>query len=220
VSDNVFIQPLNLSHFVASPPGDSPGFTQLVHDVLGDGASPVDGFDAALSDTTAAVDLLDQALGQQDAALDAVLVSLAATNPAPLDQSMAGYASTISTGAGLVNAAQQLTPPDLLTLPISITVGGPAGGTPAQKSIDLGTHHVGDAPWSYQLGAFGTGTGAPNTATGIIFVTQTHGDPAIFALSQTITREINTDRYDEFFGYYTLDITPAAAGVWIARAVR
>jgi hypothetical protein len=217
VSDDVFIQPLKLSDFVASAPGDSPGFTQLVQDVLGTSGSALDGFDAALTDVSTSVDLLDAALGQQDAALDAVLVSLSATDPAPLDQSMAGYASTIGTGEGLVNDANNLTPPDLLILPISPTFGGLVGPPPQQKTIDLGTHHVGDAPWTYLLGTWSTHIGRVMLHSGIQSDTLSHGDSRIFALRQIITMDQHSKDNIDRAGYDELVITPAIAGNWIAQ---
>jgi hypothetical protein len=151
-SSDVFIQPLDLSHFAASPPGDSPGFTQLVQDVLGDAASPVDGFDAAVGDAAALVEALDKILGEQDAALDAVLVSLDTTNPAPLDNSMLGYTGTAATGAGIIAAGSALAPPNLLELPISPSSGGIPLAPPIITGHDFGDVKLGGNPVGYGLG--------------------------------------------------------------------
>jgi len=151
-----------------------------VQDVLGSGASALDGFDAALADASALVDALDAATGEQDAALDAILVTLDTANPAQLDNSMLGYASTATDSANVIADGKALDPAWLLELPISPAIGGVIGAPPTQVSHDLGTHHVGDPPFSFQLGPYSS------TKAGIVGMLRpqiANGDPAIYSFA-------------------------------------
>jgi len=217
VTDDVFIKPLDLSDFTPSPSTDSPGFTQLVSDVLGTAASPMDGFDAAIADASAIVDALDKALGEQDAALDAVLVTLDATNPASLDESMAGYAGTVTDSANIITDAQGLALPPLLELPIAATFGGGVGPPPQQRAVDLGTMKVGAAPKTYYLGF---NDPEPNLTYGVLDIGLARGDPAIFQLLTTtrdVKRYVHHDIFDVTISTYNLQVTPAAEGVFVAQ---
>jgi hypothetical protein len=210
VTNDVFIQPLNLSDFTIGAHGDSPGFTQLVQDVLGDSATPLDGFDAAASDASAIVDLLDKILGEQDAALDAILVTLDTTNPTPLDNSMQGYASTIGTGAQIVSDAQALAPDQLLEMPFSFTLGGGIGPPPTQLQIDLGTLHVGGAKLPHLLGDWSNDRAGRH---GILSVIQKVGDYRIFHVNQTTVFE--NDK--QASGFYYLEANPTVVGTWVSQ---
>ena len=210
MSGNVFIDPLDLTEFNPSAPGDSPGFTQLVQDVLGTGASALDGFDAALADASALVDALDAATGEQDAALDAILVTLDTANPAQLDNSMLGYASTAPVSAAFIDTFSALTPPELLELPINPGTGAYNNAPPVQESIDLGTRPLGAAPIVYTLGTFLHNS---HGSFGILSVSLFLGDGRVFTVSEV--DKVDTDTTSS--GSFILTAKPAVVGAWIAQ---
>jgi hypothetical protein len=100
VTADVFLQPLDLSHFAPSAPDVAPGFTQLVQDVLGDAASPVDGFDAALTDAAALVEALDAALGALDGELFNAFAEADLVDP----QEAADNAAAFAVSSAAINA--------------------------------------------------------------------------------------------------------------------
>jgi hypothetical protein len=206
VSGNVFIDPLDLTAFGNPPSGDSPGFTQLVQDVLGTGASTLDGFDAALADASALVDALDAATGEQDAALDALLVTLDTSKPDALDTSMAGYAGTAAKGAQIVADGNALAPPPLLELPISAGAGGLASGPPALKTIDLGTLHLGGAATGYDLGSGVSTVGGQRL--GVTNVQLVNSDQPEWSI---VIEEHDTNNGDQHFDY-SLTVQPLVLG--------
>lgn len=170
----------------------------------------MDGFDAALADAAALVDALDQITAEQDAALDAILVSLDTTKPDSLDTSMAGYAGTAADSANVIADGQALDPAWLLELPISPAIGGVIGAPPTQVSHDLGTHHVGDPPFSFQLGPYSS------TKTGIVGMLRpqiANGDRAIFSFELVLT----VDTAVRQAGAWFLNVNPVKAGAFVAQ---
>lgn len=206
----VFIEPLDLSAFGGPTPTDSPGFTQLVQDVLGAGASEMDGFDAALADATALVEALDKITGEQDAALDAILVSLDTTKPDALDTSMAGYASTAADSANVITAGQALTLPTLLELPISMDFGGGPVGPPAQITLDLGTVALGSPTIRHVLGTF---FADKHGVHGLLSAELHLGNPPVFSIEY-----VDRSKKDEVVrGTYTLVVQPVIVGTFVAQ---
>jgi hypothetical protein len=208
---DVFIKPLNLSDFNPSPSSDSPGFAQLVQDVLGDDATSVDGFDSLLSDAASIVAALDQVLAAQDAALDELLALHASADPGNLDQSVAGYMGTFDTGAGLVAAGQGLAPPNLLELPITPSYSGNPFTPPILDNVDFGNVKIGSAPISVHLGftVYLTSGGT----LGLWSVSLQNADQPEWQINTTEHDTINGDQHLT----YDLVFTPTVLGKTTAQ---
>lgn len=211
MTDKVFIEPLDLSAFGGPTPTDSPGFTQLVQDVLGTGASEMDGFDAALADAAALVEALDKITGEQDAALDAILVTLDTSKPDALDNSMAGYVGTADAGAAIVAQGVDLGPPNLLELPISPSSGGFPAAPPILIDHDFGDVKLGSAAVSYDLGWAVWYVTLPNI--GLVDVQLINFDKPGWEITTKEHELLNGDTHIQYF----LQFTPTVLGKTTAQ---
>jgi hypothetical protein len=215
---NLFIQPLDPADFIPSEQNTNPGLTQLAADTLDNLGTEADGFDGQFNDAVATVDAWDAALGELDTALDSVLALLNSTDPASFSQSMLGYASTFDVGRSIVAAGAGLKTPELLELPINPGYGTAPVAPPAEVGIDLGTVTLGAPAFDYPIGH---SEPTLHGVTGVNGVQLVSGDPAIFAvLATNEPREFHDrtgNRWVNFAHTYTLRITPAAAGQWMAQ---
>lgn len=216
----VFLDPLDVSEFINQPGAGDPGFTKDVIDILGNAGDPSDGFDALLQGAGVLVDAWDAAVAAADSDLDALLALNQHTDTAPLDNSFAAFEGTIPYGEGLVSAATQLTPPQLLELPL--TADMVAGGIVApatQSQVDLGTLKLGATPLAVLLG---TGNPVKAGISGISNVSLPTGDPAIYKLKvvqgNPVEVEIGGGNHYKAWPYtYTLVVTPSKPGTFIAQ---
>jgi hypothetical protein len=215
----VFIDPLDVTEFIATPQNTSPGFTQDVIDTLGNAGDSTDGFDQLVAAVGQLIDGWDAATAAQDADLDAVLALAGTTNPAPLDTSFAGYVATIPYGQSLVDSAVQLVPPQLLQLPLSPNFNPSIPSPPALSSVDFGTVKLGSAPIVHLIG---TSTVTKLGRHGIWNVTFADGDTAIFQLRtvQGPPQKFSDRTGNTWVDYdftYNLVMTPAKLGKFVAQ---
>jgi len=210
LTDNVFIEPLDLSQFNPSPSALDPGFAQLVHDTLGDSGSNLDSFEEVLTDAAGIVDALDKATAAQDAALDDVLVLLDTTNPEKLDGSMGGYASSFDAGNAVVSYAETVQPPFLGVLPLAMPGGQFAPSPPQQRGYDFGTLKLGGPAASFGIGR---AVIIGNQYSGVENTALTPASSGVFSIAQEEKDSASGDQHFTF----TLVCTPNILGAQIGQ---
>lgn len=126
-----------------------PGFGDLAKQMLGNLATPDDGFDQELADAEAAQLALDSTAAAMDTTLDAILAGLIAADDSKIDQPLGDFQSDLASGADFTGGIGAGLLPALAALPFSGPPTG-LGETPAQVGAGQPVAHAGDAPFVFE----------------------------------------------------------------------
>ena len=135
-----FIQLLDPGDFIPAQDNANPGFTQLVTDTLGDGATPADGFDQVYADANAIVDAVDAGLGLLDGEYEGTFSDAGAVDPQPFADTATNLQASLAPADAAFGDLGNLIPggPPAPDSPATPT-GGPAApvefSSPAPRPI-------------------------------------------------------------------------------------
>jgi hypothetical protein len=127
----------------------NPGFGDLAAQMLGNLATPDDGFDQELADAAAAEDVLDSTAAAMDTTLDAILAGLIAADDSKIDQPLGDFQTDLASGNDFTGGIGAGLLPALSALPFSGPPTG-LGETPAQVGAGEPVAHAGDPPFIFE----------------------------------------------------------------------
>lgn len=126
-----FIQLLDPGDFIPAEDNANPGFTQLVTDTLGEGATPADGFDQVYADAQSIADAVDAGLGLLDGEYEGAFSDAGAVDPQPFADTAANVHASLAPADAAFADLGNLIPGGA---PAPDSPAAPTGGAPAALS--------------------------------------------------------------------------------------